>query len=216
MPTIQERQSAKARHEAGHAAVALYFGMLVPNGVTILDGEEEAGAVWVEWNLSHLESTEQIVRRGTVVMAGRAAEPLGFRREQDFGKANWITSCGIYGDLRDDIEKARCLKWITRETDRIWLNHIKPYLDGTDRATLDSVVKHLRALPEYEGTACYEVVGDWFQAAKAILAMPRSRCFVDRATDWLLQQGLLTSQKCYEVWDDCKAASYPVSNEGQA
>lgn len=198
------RKERKSKHESGHAAVALHLGMFGEHGITIIDALDEAGSVSIRWNLGQLRFPDKIELRATVVMAGIAAEPPGLRPELDAVEIDWRTICGICEDLRDDIQKARCLGWISFRVPTIWTEQIEPYLAATPQAGLDEILTHLRKLPEYETDASYEIVKAPLAAAKAILAMPQPSCFVEKASRRLLEHGSLTSQQCRELWNDCK------------
>jgi hypothetical protein len=201
---VHLNKDRKSKHEAGHAAVALHLGMFGEFGITIIDTPDEAGSVSIGWNLGQLRFPDKIELRATIVMAGIAAEPPGLRPELNAREINWRTICIICEDLRDDIQKARCLGWISRRVPTIWKEQIEPYLAGTPQAGLDDIVTHLRKLPEYETDASYEVVEAPLAAAKAILSMPQPSCFVEKASRHLLEYGSLTSQQCRELWTDCR------------
>jgi hypothetical protein len=204
MVTIIDRWKRKARHEVSHAAVALHFGMFGDRGITIIENEEEAGSASIEWSLDQLRSPDAIALRTTVVMAGVAGEPAELRPELHSGQINWFTTSSVYGELRDDIEKARCLAWIARDASTLWSECIEPYLRANRKADLDLAVREVRNMPGYETNASYEVVQEPFMAAKQILAIPHVSDFVERATQTILDSdGELTSAMCLEIWKEC-------------
>lgn len=202
MVSIENQRERKARHEAGHAAVALYLGMFGNDGITVADEKEQAGWVSIGWQLEQLEFPGSVKSRAIVAMAGIAAEPPGLRSELAEEKINWVTACGIYEDLRDDIQKARCLDWVSRNSPRIWTQQIKPYLIANPSAGLDEIVKHFRSLAEYEQNAPYEMVQEHFMAAKQILRLRRPAGFVERSSRLLKSEAHLTSAECRRLWDE--------------
>jgi hypothetical protein len=203
LTTLIDQRRRKVWHEAGHAALALYFGILGPGGVTIVEGDEEAGSTCIQWDVRNLENAEATGQRITVVMGGVAAEPAALRSDIHAGEITWAAASYIHGDLSNDIQKARCLEWISQSTSLIWMQMIQPLLDATPTINLDEIIVQLRNLPEYENSVPYEGIQRWFRTTQILLTLPQPSCFVRQVAEELFEHETLAYGRCKELWDNC-------------
>lgn len=107
-----KRQQLRSLHEAGHAALALYFGRLGAGEISIIESIEGGGAVPIATEPHHQCDQTAISNRAAICMAGVAADSAirGPEYQVDFtGSIDWLWMACRFEDLRHDIEKTRVL-----------------------------------------------------------------------------------------------------------
>lgn len=199
----KDRRKRKVRHEVGHTSMAIRSRMLGHKGVRLIDDHTgDLGCTSISWEIEGFKSAQRIRERAAVAMAGIAAEPLQLRPE--IANRKWFEIACSEEDLRLDIEKTRCLHWISLDPLRIWNEHIEPFLQQNPNATEDEILRHLSALPEYGDGPAYDVVEEYFTLAKQGLQTVPCARFVERLTNRLLSgTSELSSRDCLQMWAEC-------------
>jgi hypothetical protein len=214
--TPEQRIRMKALHEAGHAAVALTFGMLADGGMTIDENDEEAGGTYICWKPLDFRNAERVCQRATISMAGVAAD-VDRRKESPQWNAclgideqiDWYQVFCLCEDLRCDIKKARRLHVISERAESVW-PAIEKILSSNASATEDEILDCLFSQPDlkckYEQLP-YETVGTYFNRATNVLSLNRAKHFVREAAKRLFEQGALSGPDCRSLWDDDEEAA---------
>lgn len=192
--TDSERLHRTAVHEAGHAAVALHFGMLGPDGISIIDTDN--GETSVNWQIT---GSDCVMNRATIAMAGVAAD-AHLRPEWTATEVDWQQAWDKYPPLRIDISKACQLAWIQDNKQMAW-DEIAPRLKTRDGTAEDEILSLIVRQQNFR--FCWQAGHHYFERAKELLARPQLRCFVQRASERLLVVRRMCRKECLQAWEGC-------------
>jgi hypothetical protein len=206
------RRELRALHEAGHAALALYFGMLGPGEISILTTEEGEGAVPLAMDLQSFRNKAAIEDRAAICMAGVAAD-LGIRSGEmhlNFtGPIDWYWMICHCEDLRPDVEKACVLHFVSQHVDLIWQRVVRTLGERHD-LTEDDLLASIHRDAQYVRPA-YESVNCYFNTARNMLTMPKCLRFVVEVSRLLVERGTLPTSAAAEIWSVASANSIGIT-----
>lgn len=200
-----KRQKLRAVHEAGHAAVALRFGMLGDGEINILEDENQGGSTPIHWSLGDLKDPFVTKQRAAVSMAGVAAD---FDLRQEEGQVDiiplftapdfWHSIFFRCEDLRPDIKRTCQLHFISQNPELAW-EEVKRTRGANPNATEDEILDAVTSMPAY-GEPNYENVQEYFEAARTILSGPHPKRFMEEASQYLFAESILSCSRSSKIW----------------